>query len=137
MSTPKLILIFCLTLLCISLYLVGFSYLIGSDHRQFTGPGDVVNMLSFAFVSTSCIAALIWMKKVNGRTLLIFALGILAVIMLFVVSFNRYLAVYPTSGLERLFLYVAILDFIAAVSLAIGVGRASDSLFNKQNSPHI
>src|SRR3989344_4751162 len=137
MFKPQLLLIFCLTLLFISLYLVGFSYLIGSDYRQFTARGDIINMLSFAFVSTAWIVAIVWMKKGSGRTLLVFALGTLSVIMVLVVSLNRYLAVYRTSGAENLFLYVAILDFIAAVSLTIGVGRAFEDIFKKQHSLHI
>lgn len=132
MSTPKLFLIFFLTLLFISLYFVGFSYVIGSDYRQFTGRGDFINMLSFAFVSTALTATLVGMKKEGGRTLFLLGLGILSVIMLIVVSLNRYLAVYPTSGAESLFLYVAILDFLAAVCLTVGVGRATESIFKKQ-----
>ncbi len=135
MSTLKLFLIFCLALLGISLYFVVFSFAIESDYRQFTGWGDFINMLSFAFAATALTAPLVWMKKTDGRFLLISALGILSVIMVLVVSLNRYLAVYPTSGAESLFLYVAILDFLAAVCITIGVGRASEDIFRKQSSP--
>lgn len=62
-SYAEVALIFLGTLLFISVYFIIFSYLIGSDYRLYANSGDVVNMLSFAFVSSALIVSFFGLQK--------------------------------------------------------------------------
>lgn len=119
----KISLAFCVMTLLVSLYFILFSLSIGGDYRLYVNNGDFVNMASLAFVATALVTVLFWTGGTRRNVPLLAALVILTVIMILVVSINRYLAVYPASGAEALFFYVGILDFLTALFLPIGVGR--------------
>ena len=119
-----ILLIFCLAFLGISVYFIFFSQIIGGDYRLYNDLDDFVNMASFAFAVTTFTVVLAEMKKGTGRALFLSALSIFIVIMIIVISVDRYLVVYPASGMDRLFFYVSILDFIAACILPFGLWRS-------------
>lgn len=111
------------TLLFISAYFIFFSVLIGGDWRLYINAGDFVNMASFGFISTALFVALSRISDARRNVSLLVALGLLTLIMVSVVSINRYAAVYPESGVGALFFYVGIMDFIVAGALPFGMSR--------------
>lgn len=118
--------------LSIIAYFIVFSRSIGSNVSQYVNQGDFVNMTSFAFVFTTLCVSFFWLNIGKERIFLLLALGFLVILMVLVISINRYLAVYPESNAFHLYFYVGILDFLTAITLPIGLGFVVARIHKKQ-----
>lgn len=134
-DSTELVLKTAIMLIVSSLVVIGyfalFSTIIGSDVSKYINQGDLVNMASFAFVLTLFGVSLLWLKTDKKRILLL-AFGILIVLMILVVSLNRYLAVYPETGAAALFFYVGLLDLFVVVTLPVGLSYAVGQIHKKR-----
>lgn len=117
------IIIFVATLICISVYFILFSKIIGGKYNLFVSVENVIDMFAFA---TICTAIIIVWKKTIGATynkLLIAGLLVFSVTQVMNISIDTYLAVYPTSGVEKLHFYISIFNLVTAIIFPIGFIR--------------
>lgn len=117
------IIIFVATLICISVYFILFSKIIGGKYNLFVSAENVIDMFAFAAIGTSLI--IVWKKtvKVADNKLIIAGLVIFSVIQVMNISIDTYLAVHPTSGVEKLHFYISIINLVAAGIFPIGFIR--------------
>lgn len=127
----KTVIMFVISSLLVIGYFALFSVITGSSVSEYVNQGDFVNMTSLAVVLTIFCVSFFWLNTRKKRMLLL-AFGLLIVLMILVVSINRYLAVYPESGAAAWFFYVGLLDLFVVVTLPVGLSHAVQQIIESK-----
>jgi len=114
-------LIFLCALLCASVYYALLNRALTGDYSVFFKLNDLPDLLAFSGAATAAVVAWRHVGERAARLLLASGFAIDSIIVFIVITTNRYLAEFPTSGAQVWYLAVAVLGVLAYTLIPLGL----------------